>query len=154
MAQINGFHSEQLLLIGVYINACGHTGIPLHKDSVTNKGYGDVIVTLILSGGGFISFSEKKSQAAFKFGIWFGPGDCYIMSGSSRYEYFHQVLTHGTVCKNVATSRQGSVQLNFKPEQVRMSLTLRFFYNRERREEELFDSDVNYKQRDSSSNKK
>jgi hypothetical protein len=133
---------NDLLLIGLNINACGKSGLAFHKDTCKNNGYGEVIVNLVLSGGGFVVLSESKTRNASKYGIWLGAGDCYVISDSSRFKYFHKVTTAVAKAKNVARERDGVLSVEFKPEEMRMSLTLRFFYNRDRNPNELFDCDL------------
>jgi hypothetical protein len=133
---------EDLLLIGLNINACGKSGLAFHKDIIKNYGYGDVVVNLILSGGGFVVLSESKASNDQKYGVWLGAGDCYVISNSSRFDYFHIVTTTASKCKNVARDREGVLKVEFKPDELRMSLTLRYFYNRERKPKEMFDVDL------------
>jgi hypothetical protein len=137
-----GVNSKDLLLIGLNINACGKNGLVFHKDTITNNGYGDVVVNLILSGGGFVVLSDSRTGNAQKHGVWLGAGDCYLISNSSRFDYFHKVTTTAIKCKNVGRNKSDVLKVEFRPEEIRMSLTLRYFYNRDRNPGEMFDIDL------------
>jgi hypothetical protein len=133
---------KDLLFIGLNVNVCGKSGLAFHKDTVSNYGYGDVVVNLILSGSGFVVLSESKTGNVPKYGIWLGAGDCYVISNSSRFDYFHNVTTTGAKPRNVSKDRGGILNVEFRPNEIRMSLTLRFFYNRDRKPNEVFDCDL------------
>lgn len=142
MVEKGNVDCKNLLLIGLNINACGKSGLALHKDTINNYGYGDVVVNLILSGGGFVVLSESKTRNASKHGIWLGAGDCYVISNSSRLDYFHGISTFAPKSKNVSKDKDCVLTVEFKPDDMRISLTLRFFYSRERNPGEMFDCDL------------
>ncbi|KAI3657181.1 hypothetical protein MP638_000305 [Amoeboaphelidium occidentale] len=130
---------EQLKLISVNINACCKSGLTFHKDTITNDGYGDIVVNLILSGGGFIVFSESQSAKDKTFCLWLGPGDLYVISGASRFKFYHGVQTCGTQLKNVAKRVKEVLRVPYNPNETRMSITFRFYYDRQKKAGEIFD---------------
>ncbi|KAI3657477.1 hypothetical protein MP638_002740 [Amoeboaphelidium occidentale] len=137
-----GVDMKQLKLISVNVNVCCDSGLTIHKDTIRNDGYGDLVVNLIVSGGGYIVVSASKKTSEDQHCLWLGSGDLYVISGSSRFSYYHGVQTFGTEVKNVALKTKGILKVPFNPAETRISLTFRYYYDRPRKIGEMFDIDL------------
>lgn len=137
-----GISFEDLLPIGLNFNVCGNSGLAPHIDLCRNGDFGDFIVNLIITGGGFVVFSESKAKTTACCGFWLGPGDIYLISKSARFNFFHKVITAGAKSRRIARTISGVQKVEFDPKGIRLTLTLRYFYNRDKLQDELFDKDL------------
>ncbi|KAI3658647.1 hypothetical protein MP638_006429 [Amoeboaphelidium occidentale] len=138
----NKIECDSLLLIGANLNACGNAGLVLHRDLVKNEGYGDVIFNLVLTGGAFVVLAESVSNDKSNERVWLGPGDAYVICNKARFEYYHGIETVGANKRKILERNEGVEEVGFMPNNIRLSLTLRYFYNREKKLHERFDIDL------------